>query len=200
MAIPPRISPRRFFTKLCAERPRTKPQVHYLLGYLRAEQERYHDALTNYQAAVRLDPDYLNAWVKMQDAADQTILPARERDEIAFNILRLDPLQRHAHAGFERVTDLNRLWNAVADTASHQPPVADNLMPLDASKAAMEAKKSEASSGAQASELGLIEERLELLEQMSGENHMPTPGLAVGKTQFMHIAGEMMLNNNDSGD
>ena len=58
------------FTKMAAERP-DKPQIHYLLGYLREEQERYNEARTNYLTAVRLDPDYLNAWVKIQLVSQQ---------------------------------------------------------------------------------------------------------------------------------
>jgi len=52
------------FTELAQKTP-NKPQVHYLLGYLREDEGRYPEALTNYHAAVRLDPDYLNAWVKI---------------------------------------------------------------------------------------------------------------------------------------
>ena len=125
------------FTQLAAERP-NKPQVHYLLGYLRQEQERYNEALTNYLTAVRLDPDYLNAWVKVQEASAQTLMPQQQRDETVFNILRLDPLHRHAQPDYQRVSDLKRLWTAVADAAIHQPPQASDLFALDASKSAME--------------------------------------------------------------
>ncbi len=123
------------FTQLVAERPQ-KPQVHYLLGFLRQQQERYNEALTNFLAAVRLDPDYLNAWVRLAEISRQTLMPPAERDETAFSILRLDPLGRHTSSDFSGVTDLAGLWNAVAATAVSQPPIASDLLPLTASKTA----------------------------------------------------------------
>jgi len=177
------------FIQLAAERP-NKPQVHYLLGYLRQEQEHYNEALTNYLAAVRLDPDYLNAWVKAQEASEQTLLPPRERDEITFSILRLDPLQRHSHAGFERVSNLNRLWAAVADAASHQPPPATDLFSLDASKRALESKQVTNNSAEQTM-------RSEIIQQMQEQSENLTPALAVGQTPFVRVACSMIMNNND---
>ena len=53
------------FGELAAKTP-DKPQVHYLLGYLREEQGRYQEALPELQKAVKLDPDYLNAWKHLE--------------------------------------------------------------------------------------------------------------------------------------
>ena len=64
------------FTELAQKTP-NKPQVHYLLGYLREEEGRYPEALTNYRVAVRLDPDYLNAWVKIEGISSHVFQPAR---------------------------------------------------------------------------------------------------------------------------
>ncbi|HEX7654142.1 MAG TPA: hypothetical protein VF607_11590, partial [Verrucomicrobiae bacterium] len=97
------------FTKLVVERP-DKPQVHYLLGYLRMEEERYNEAATNFMAAARLDPDYLNAWIHLASVADNTLLEASTRDDIAFNILRLDPAGRHGYQKYESITNVARLW------------------------------------------------------------------------------------------
>src|SRR5258707_9126473 len=115
-----------------------KPEVHYLLGYLREEQERHSEALTHFQTAVRLDPDYLNAWQKIEAINEHVHLPSKDLDRVVFNILRLDPLQRHAHAAVERVSDLAGLWNALAAGQKRLPVPSTNLYPLRASKAAVE--------------------------------------------------------------
>jgi tetratricopeptide (TPR) repeat protein len=178
------------FVQLAAERP-NKPQVHYLLGYLRQEEERYNEALTNYMTAVRLDPDYLNAWVKAQEVSAQTLMPPQKRDEIAFSILRLDPLQRHAQADFQRVNNLNGLWTAVVDAASHQPPSDSGLLTLDASKSTIEKKQNEPSTGQQMMQV-------ETMQQIQMQRQNLTPAIAVGQTPFVRVAGQMILNNNDS--
>jgi tetratricopeptide (TPR) repeat protein len=128
------------FTKMAAERP-DKPQIHYLLGYLRKEQGRFNEARTNFLAAARLDPEYLNAWIKLQEVEQEILVPPKERDEVAFNILRLDPLQRHGNAEYRRVSDLAGLWNAVAAAAALRPQANTNLLELTASKAALEKAK-----------------------------------------------------------
>lgn len=174
------------FTQLAAERP-NKPQVHYLLGYLRMEQEHYNEALTNYLTAVRLDPDYLNAWVKLQEASEQTLMSPNKRDEIVFNILRLDPLQRHARVDFQRVSNLNDLWAAVAAAASHQPPLASNLFTLDASKIALEKKRADSSTQRMM--------QYEMMEQMQTGHENLSPAGAVGQTSFVRVAGEMITDN-----
>ena len=178
------------FLQLAAERP-NKPQVHYLLGYLREEQERYNEALTNFLTAVRLDPDYLNAWVKAEEASAQTLMPPQERDKIAFNILRLDPLQRHAQVDFQRVSDLNGLWTSVAAAASHQPPSATDVFTLDASKSTLEKKKTDSASSQRIMQF-------EMIQQLEAQRGNLSPALAVGQTSFVRIAGQLILNNSDS--
>jgi tetratricopeptide (TPR) repeat protein len=80
------------FTEFAAKQP-NKPQVHYLLGYLRQEQGKAAEAMQHFQTAVKLDPEYLNAWQKIQSLADDVRLPAKEHDRIVLSILRLDPLR-----------------------------------------------------------------------------------------------------------
>jgi tetratricopeptide (TPR) repeat protein len=171
------------FTQLVAERP-DKPQVHYLLGYLRGEEERYNEAQTNYLEAVRLDPDYLNAWVKIQEVGEQTLMSSKQRDDIAFNILRLDPLQRHAQPAFDRVTDLTGLWNAKATAASHQPAPATNLLALAASKIALDKR---------ADNSGDQSVRMETMERMQEDHKNLSPARAVAQTPFVRLAAQMIL-------
>ena len=66
------------FTELSAKQP-DKPQVHYLLGYLRNIEGRYAEALPEFRQAVKLDPDYLNAWKQLSDIGEKMHLPAGER-------------------------------------------------------------------------------------------------------------------------
>ena len=173
------------FTKLAEERP-DKPQIHYLLGYLREEQERYNEALTNYLTAVRLDPDYLNAWVRISGISENVLMPPKERDEIVFNILRLDPLQRHDRPRFDRLSDLAGLWNAVDAAARHQPAPPSDLLALTASKAAME--KKEKSSDEQSVQMQM--------QRMQAGNNTLSPSRAIGETPFVRLAGQMVLSGN----
>jgi tetratricopeptide (TPR) repeat protein len=166
------------FTKMAAERP-DKPQIHYLLGYLREEQERYNEARTNYLTAVRLDPDYLNAWVKIQGVSQQILMPPKERAAIAFNILRLDPLQRHAQPDGSRVTDLAGFWNAVAAAVAQQPAASTNLFALPASKLALGKKQ---------------KEQPDNFSYSSYAEREFSPAGAIAQNPFIMLAGQMILN------
>jgi tetratricopeptide (TPR) repeat protein len=176
----------RVFTQFASAHP-DKPQVYYLLGYLRTEEERFAEARTNYLTAVRLDPDYLNAWVKLQEADEQVLVPARERDQVAFNILRLDPLRRHTCVSFASVTDLAGLWQAAATAAALQSPPATNLMTLTASKLAQAKSKTGSRQAAMIAEM--VQERVN--NQMGR-----TPAALVAQTSFVSLAGQMIMNNN----
>lgn len=123
----------RVFTTLAAKNP-NKPQIHYLLGYLRQQQERGKDALPHFRRALQLDTDYLNAWEHLGQLGQEHRLPAAERDDIAFNVLRLDPLGRHTSANLGTVSDLRRLWTAVEAAAKFQVKAPTTLLPLPASR------------------------------------------------------------------
>ncbi|MEO6036092.1 MAG: tetratricopeptide repeat protein [Verrucomicrobiota bacterium] len=164
-----------------------KPQVHYLLGYLREEQERYAEALPLFQTAVRLDPAYLNAWKKLQELTQHVRLPKPEQNEIAFSILRLDPLSRHVHPSFDSITDLAGLWNAVEAGQKQQPEPATKLLSLEASKAALEKKEAEPKPPEQASQ--------SLYEQIYRGMQHPTPARAVSQTPFVRVAAGLLGAN-----
>ncbi len=122
----------RVFTKLAKESPQ-KPQIHYLLGYLRSEQNRDREALLEFREAVKLDPDYLNAWKKLAEISGKLRLPAAERDEVQLNLLRLDPLGRHSSFEFERVSNMGTAWTAMENAAKLRKPAPASLYPLAAS-------------------------------------------------------------------
>lgn len=172
------------FTELAQKTP-NKPQVHYLLGYLREEEGRYPEALTNYHAAVRLDPDYLNAWVKIEGISSHVFQPAPERDAVVFNLLRLDPLGRHTHPSFENVSDLAALWSNVAIAAGKRPAKPESLYPLPASKAQVEKQAAQASEQDRDMEYRF---RLQELEENI------TPGKAIGQNGFVRAAQELLGN------
>jgi tetratricopeptide (TPR) repeat protein len=125
------------FTKLVEKSP-DKPQLHYLLGYLRKEQGREKEALKHFMKAVELDPEYLNAWKMILDISNKLLLPGKERDDAAFALLRLDSARRHAHPDFDQIVDLKTLWtlaNRVETTEKSQKSPA--ILPLAASDVAL---------------------------------------------------------------
>lgn len=135
----------RVFTKLAAKNP-DKPQIHYLFGYLRQQQGRGREALPHFRQALKLDPDYLNAWEHLEQVGSEHRLPAAERDAIAFNILRLDPLGRHATASLETVGDLRGLWTAVEAAVKQKVKLPSTLLTLTASRDELEKREREAKS------------------------------------------------------
>jgi tetratricopeptide (TPR) repeat protein len=178
------------FAKFAAEHP-DKPQIHYLLGYLRLEENRYQEARTNFLNAVRLDPDYLNAWVKLQEVDDQILAPAKEHDDIAFNLLRLDPRQRHSSARVEQIVDLARLWHMVAQSAAQQPAAVTNLLALPASKLALEKLRADPRHDRWNRGSDVLTE----LEQSR-----MTPAGMVAQNSFVRLAGEMIFEDGNGTD
>ena len=128
----------RVFIKLTEKMP-DRPQLFYLLGHLREAQGLYKEAAAEFRKAVKLDPDYLNAWKQLASLADQAELPKKERDEIALAILRVDASGEHSSSDFSGVSHLGRLWDAILAAEVAQPPrLTGPLYPLAASKAEME--------------------------------------------------------------
>lgn len=124
------------FISMLAARP-DKPQLHYLLGYLREEQKRPAEAAEHYRQAVQLDPLYLNAWNKLAGLERELKFTPPQRDDLMLKLVELDPARRHVSPDLGRVTDLPRLWQslAAARRALADLPVADELWVLEASAA-----------------------------------------------------------------
>lgn len=120
------------FTRLIADNP-SKPQLHYLLGYLRYEQERYPEALKHFRKAVELDPDYLNAWKKILSVGSDMAIPQAVRDEAMLAILRLNP--EAASSDLSQVANLKAAWTLLAELQTKLPPAPTkgSLLPLTAS-------------------------------------------------------------------
>jgi tetratricopeptide (TPR) repeat protein len=117
----------------------TRPQLHYLLGYLRENQGRSAEALKHYQKAVELDPDYLNAWSRILILGHSVTVPRKLREATILQQLRLDPLGRHGRHDTSIVTDLKALWR-VAERAEKEAAVPASLYPLKASAVALQHK------------------------------------------------------------
>ena len=123
------------FLRMAAERP-DKPQIFYMLGYLRYEQARYAEAAVQFRKAVDLDPDYLNAWQKLREVGGKTALPEAEREAILFRLIRLDPSGRHIRLYTEKLSDLAGLWRVAREVEPRLSPVADQgpIHPLGAER------------------------------------------------------------------
>lgn len=124
------------FLRMKGEDP-GNPRVRYLLGYLREEEERPKEAAAFYREAIKLDPLYLNAWKKLTELGDGAPLSAAEKEELAFKLLELDPAGRHSSPQFTDVTDLARLWRAMAKAREviSRLPASEKLLPLTAAAA-----------------------------------------------------------------
>jgi tetratricopeptide (TPR) repeat protein len=131
------------FTDVIRKTP-GKPQAHYLLAYLREQQDRPADAVQPLRQAVSLDPQYLNAWVHLNQAGARTYIEPAELDIARLKLLELDPLHRHANYEVTAVGDLAALWRGaeraqrVADAAR---PIRLAVYPLRASAAVIDKAK-----------------------------------------------------------
>ncbi len=174
------------FTQLAQKTP-DKPQVHYLLGYLREEQERPIEALVHYRRAVKLDPDYLNAWHKISETASKAVVPASERDQVVFNLIRLDPQRRHVGYTFQTVSDLATLWTRIEQAKIPAPPPAA-LYALAASKKKLEEKPADTES----------EEEGQMLNQVyfsRQDRTRVTPAVAVSENGFVRAGAGLVSNS-----
>jgi tetratricopeptide (TPR) repeat protein len=122
------------FTDMLARNPK-KPQLYYLLGYLYMEEKRYPEAVTNFQKAAELDPDYINAWKQIMDIGDDYRLAPDLRDEAAFNVLRLDPAGRHSAPSTENIRQLAKLWAVEVASQTAASPAPTTLFSLTAAAA-----------------------------------------------------------------
>jgi tetratricopeptide (TPR) repeat protein len=125
----PRKIAERVFNRLLEKNPK-KPQIHYLLGYLREQEGRHREAVEPMRQAVKLDADYLNAWKHLRQLGDSVFLPQADRDAAALNLLRLDPRGKHVDTDLQDVRDLKALWTVATAAAKVQTPRPTSLMPV----------------------------------------------------------------------
>jgi tetratricopeptide (TPR) repeat protein len=106
-----------------AEAQAQRPQVHFLLGQLRAAQCRYADAYRSFKRAVELDPDYLDAWSHLNGLVEELYLPKKERDDVVFRGMELDPEKRYFRGRRDTVADMRRFWTLAARGVRNEKPV-----------------------------------------------------------------------------
>jgi len=128
------------FDDLLVKTPQ-KPQVHYLIGYLREEEGKYDEAAKRYREAVDLDPEYLNAWVRLASMGEHDVLSKADMDRASIAMGRLDPQRRHTERSEVDVQDLKALWVSVDTALGNLPPVPTSLYPFPAAAAAILANK-----------------------------------------------------------
>ncbi|NOY00732.1 MAG: tetratricopeptide repeat protein [Verrucomicrobia bacterium] len=121
------------FTNLIKETPK-KPQVYYLLGYLRSAQDRDKEALELFQKAVQLDPDYINAWKKIAGFRESPLLTLATRDQASLALARLDPYGRHGGSSGDTVFDVKGMLKQLESTASGAGEAEGGLFELTATK------------------------------------------------------------------
>jgi tetratricopeptide (TPR) repeat protein len=125
----------RVFERQLKERP-DKPQVHYLLGYLRESQDRPADALKHFQKAVELDPDYYNAWEHIQQLSARL---NRVDDEPTLALLRLRGPSAAGEANYSG--DLATFWKAIEAQQKRRQQQPKSIYPLPASAKALAERK-----------------------------------------------------------
>ena len=171
------------FSDLVAKTPQ-KPQLHYLLGYLHKEQGRWHEALPDFREAVRLDPEYLNAWKLLGECAEQLHLPAEQRDSIIGNIWRLAPHDRHCRPSVREVADLRSFWPRLVAAVQAAPRPPAQLYPLPASRAELDKPANLAA---------VARSRFGRYRATSGDQTAPAaPGAFLAEQYVIHAVGELL--------
>ena len=184
------------FQELLKKMP-NKPQVHYLLGYLRNEHGRYAEALIHYREAVTLDPDYINAWRQIHTLGESIALPQSLRNSAALNQMRL---QNDASV-LKEVTDLRAAWAAVQTARAANPPRKKvSLYPLAASKAAIEKIEADYRGKTRIDNSHFLMGRIRNgmfggnfpTDDMESSTDIPLPGQVIARQQIVAMISNML--------
>jgi tetratricopeptide (TPR) repeat protein len=181
----------RIFSELAVKTPE-KPQVHYLLGYLREEQGRFPEALQHYRTAVRLDPDYLNAWKHIYSVGQHMRLPEADRSAATLNLLRLDPQQRHGGVSLAELGNLRAVWEGIAAAQQLQaPPSGGPLYRLRASAAVLEKAGADPNDEARVAMAHGFNRYSRFSPYGSGmpDSPLPTPAEAIAQQRVVMLLG-----------
>jgi len=171
----------RVFSQLAVTLP-DKPQIFYLLGYLRAAQERWPEAAENYRRATQLDPDYFNAWEKLAELGQKMALPQTDQEAAVLAMWRLDTTgHRSGVFGYQddrlkSVTNFRALWPLLEEHARHTAATPTQVFPLPASKREIERKAAaEKQDGADAA-----------AQAMMRAQRRPQPATNAGQLMLQH--------------
>lgn len=177
------------FSQLEAAQP-ANPQVHYLFGYLREEEQRYNEAAAEYEKAVALDPGYINAWIHLGNMSHQAHLPAAMREAIVLNLLRLDPSGESAESCIPGAPNLRTVWQAYTTAMARQPPPSPaSLYPMPASQAERKFLEQQVKSSGMESSY----ETMAFMEQMA--DPLQSAGTVMTLNPIVAASGGYMDNN-----
>lgn len=132
----------KIFGQLMVSHP-SKPQTWYMMGYLKKIQKDFTSAKVFFRKAASIDPDYINAWKQMKNIEDDIVYSPEEYDDIAINIMRLDPMSRHTYFGEHHVQKVSRLWTDLEESRVLVFPEFENIYSLKSAKARLDASSEE---------------------------------------------------------
>ena len=176
------------FVKLVTQQP-TKPQIHYLLGYLREEQGRYPEALASYRKAVALDPDYINAWKRIEELRSHVYLTHADCDAASLNILRLDPQLHHERPDLSEIVNLRALAEALVAAGKLQAPPHDSVYPLAAAKAVLEQHEKQHPQSPLQKRYQYYQD---FYQRYSQEGSAPSPSAVISQTRGIQALTQMI--------
>lgn len=110
-----------------------RPQVYFLYGLLRKSQKRLPEAYEYFDKAVKLDPDYLDAWKEIFSLSESVYLSRKEKDKIIIKMLSLDPSKKHFYANISEVVNWVGLWKTLEENQSLTIEKPEDLYPLNES-------------------------------------------------------------------
>lgn len=173
------------FDDIIKKRP-ANAQAHYMLGYLRKEQQRYDEAIESFRKAVAIDPEYLNAWKRLYEIGQKSHLSGWENDIVLLKMFELDPLQKHTHINFAKVNDLKSLWKLAEIAYKYTQDPVDSIYTLVASEQKLSADLNEIQSNMP-----------RYYSSTYSQNQEPlTPAELLMKTDIISGAIELMIEPN----
>ncbi len=123
-----------------AARPGALPATHRLLGMLRAEQGRLHEAWDAFRAALDADPGYLDALADLLALRGKLDRPRADWADLQRRAFELDPLGLRLRIEPGDILDWTFVREANAAARARLPDAPESLLPLPASAEALAAK------------------------------------------------------------
>lgn len=117
------------FSDMLKDDPKN-PRLQYLMGYLKDSQGNSEAALSHYWEAVKLDPDYLNAWKKL---LQYNTLSKEQGTKTVEALIRLDPRSASRTATSIPIGYFAANWEALNTALATQTNPPTSLLKLEAS-------------------------------------------------------------------
>ena len=104
----------------CRRRPKAT-WLRLFLARLYEEEARLREAIEQYLAVLRLEPDHEGALAALEDLASRLPMDQKILDRIIVSRLLLDPASAHAHLHLDFVEDLAAVWKALSEAYREVP-------------------------------------------------------------------------------